>query len=135
MKLCSPLLTLVTNCSDLKICSHVADSVSFHLDVFMFDDRHPHGMALDSLSPGATRVGTASFLKKKMVIETKDFGELRKQSACSATKRKEHGKLRKVLRKKKSQLKPMKSDKTKGATCKKMLAALTIKAGFVELTH
>ena len=54
----------------------------------MFDGRHPHGMALDNFSPEATRVSTASFLKKKMAIETKDFGELRKQSVHSAAKRK-----------------------------------------------
>ena len=65
-----------------------------HLDVFMFDGRHPHGMALDNLSPGATRVSTASFLKKKMVIETKDFDELRKQSVFSTSKRKDHEKER-----------------------------------------
>jgi len=85
----------------------------------MFDGRRTHGMALCNFLPGATRVSTASFLKKKMVIETKDFGELRKQSACSTTKRKEHEKQRKMLRKKKLQLKPTKSDKTKGANCKK----------------
>ena len=69
-------------------------------------------MALDHLPPGATRVSTASFLKKKMVIDAKDFGELRKQSVCSATKRKEHEKQRKMLRKRKLQLKLTKSEKT-----------------------
>ena len=80
----------------------------------MFDGRHPHGMALDNLlSPGEMRVSTASFLKKKMVIETKDFDELRKQSVFSTFKRKEQEQERRMQRKRKWQMKPTKKSKTK----------------------
>jgi len=71
-------------------------------------------MALDNLlSPEATRVSTASFLKKKMVIETKDFDELRKQSVFSTFKRKEHENERRTQRKRKWQMKTTKKNKTK----------------------
>ena len=62
-------------------------------------------MSLDNLSPGTTRVSTASFLKKKMVVETKDFDELRKQSVFNTPKRRGHERERKMLRKRKLQMK------------------------------